>query len=165
MSRMRARPPNQNKAPTSARCLQCGEVLCPSRNLGQKRLLGAVQLRIVITSWLAKHRMSSTGSARCSAVGCFLVDLLPLICPACRQPFCSTHFPAPASHDCIAAGRVLSSPAGSGVKWIAQERCAVDQCAKIALESAGRTANSEQDGVVIGKQIRCDGCGRAFCAE
>lgn len=98
---------------------------------------------------------------RCSAPDCNLIDFLPILCPTCSHPFCSSHIHSNL-HSCF------KSNGKSAVleKFEAQARCPVLGCERRTLESAGRTEGYDEGRrEYLGKEIKCEGCGIAFCAS
>ncbi|GFZ47883.1 hypothetical protein JCM24511_05630 [Saitozyma sp. JCM 24511] len=112
---------------------------------------------------MSSRDILSVGS-RCSV--CPLVDFLPFTCPHCAQTFCSDHI---RTHACPDTSTASTSAGPSTAAWSKQTRCPVQGCERVTIESvAGITADADggtSSGQVadIAKEVRCPGCGGAFC--
>ncbi|WVQ98226.1 hypothetical protein IAU59_005349 [Kwoniella sp. CBS 9459] len=114
--------------------------------------------------------------ARCSS--CSLVDFLPLTCQYCILPFCSDHI---GSHRCLAGvddddeAGPSTSTRGIGKLNRGKKACALAGCERESIESiAGLADSSDGDGdpgdterekESIAREVRCRGCGGAYCVS
>ncbi|WVQ79904.1 hypothetical protein IAT38_002004 [Cryptococcus sp. DSM 104549] len=96
---------------------------------------------------------------RCTS--CPLVDFLPFTCPSCQQAFCRSHIQ---THGCTddAGPSVALGKLDRGKK-----RCEVEGCERESIESVagvnGRQGEEGGDG--IAREVRCSGCGGAYCTR
>ncbi|WVR04779.1 hypothetical protein IAU60_001791 [Kwoniella sp. DSM 27419] len=97
-----------------------------------------------------------TPGAKCSV--CPLVDFLPFDCPSCHRIYCSNHI---ASHGC--QDDAESSTQAVGKLSRGKKTCEVTSCQRESIESvAGVSDTAEVD---MAREVRCTGCGGAYCVE
>ncbi|OWZ34169.1 hypothetical protein C356_05300 [Cryptococcus neoformans c45] len=94
---------------------------------------------------------------RCSS--CTLVDFLPLLCPSCDLPFCPNHIYI--HQPCSSLGST-SYDVTVGKLDRGKKTCEKEGCERETIESvAGVSGRDEGEG--IAREVRCEGCGGAFC--
>lgn len=91
---------------------------------------------------------------------CATVDFLPVSCPTCSQTFCRAHLH---SHSCNSSSSLPSQQAGTSC-FGTKAKCERKDCDRPRIEAiAGIESEPEVDDAGIAKQVRCPGCGGAFC--
>jgi hypothetical protein len=114
--------------------------------------------------------------ARCAV--CPLVDFLPFTCPSCAQTYCTDHIH---SHTCPGGVDVRSKVGLSRQgEWARQARCPMKGCERVTIEAIGgvevdkpsssrtqegRLVNEGQGEGNVAREVRCPGCGVAFCVR
>ncbi|EIW71110.1 hypothetical protein TREMEDRAFT_27039 [Tremella mesenterica DSM 1558] len=94
---------------------------------------------------------------RCTS--CPSVDFLPLTCPDCLGPFCSLHIQ---THECPESASSSSQSTQSqevGKVKRRRVRCPIQGCGKVTIQAVAGVEDDEG----VGKEVRCEGCGVAFC--
>ncbi|WVF69625.1 hypothetical protein IAT40_004403 [Kwoniella sp. CBS 6097] len=101
-----------------------------------------------------------TPGVRCSA--CPLVDFLPLTCQYCALPYCSNHI---GTHQCSAEAGPSNSARAVGKLDRGKKACELAGCERESIESIAGLADDTARGENIARQVRCDGCGGAYCVS
>ncbi|KAK8847557.1 hypothetical protein IAR55_005416 [Kwoniella newhampshirensis] len=104
---------------------------------------------------------------RCT--GCALIDFLPITCPRCSLPYCAQHIH---SHVCTASSQDDPSKdedVAVGRLGRGKMSCEMRECERESIESVAGLASGSGSGmgegeeVKIAREVRCSGCGGAFC--
>ncbi|WVW78264.1 hypothetical protein I302_100217 [Kwoniella bestiolae CBS 10118] len=95
---------------------------------------------------------------------CSIVDFLPLTCPSCDQVYCKDHIQS-SLHTCTQTSLDgTTSTDKPGRLDRGKTICEVRGCERESIESiAGFVGRDVGEG--IAKEVRCGGCGGAFCVE
>lgn len=98
---------------------------------------------------------------------CSTVDFLPFTCPYCSLTLCRAHVH---SHQCQAGPGTAATttteqnPTAGPSSFRRQAFCEVMRCERPSIEAiGGREGDLLGEGVA--KQVRCGGCGGAYCTS
>lgn len=97
-----------------------------------------------------------------SCAECSTVDFLPFTCPLCSKILCRAHVQA---HGCVddTEDGINSAPAGPS-SFRRKTSCEVAKCDRPSIEAIGGKEGDEL-GEGIAREVRCRGCGGAYCTS
>lgn len=100
-----------------------------------------------------------------SCTECHTVDFLPTLCPPCSLVFCSNHISTHKPCSGTGLGYTESNAIAGPSSFRARGVCEFGGCERMSIEGIGGLAGLGQDVGVdkVAKEIRCTGCGGAYC--
>lgn len=93
-----------------------------------------------------------------SCHACGIIDFLPFTCPSCQQTFCTSHIHQHACASTSTSSTLNQIPRNTST--VKKTLCPVKECERPTIEAI---AGIGDGGEGIAKDVRCHGCGQAFC--